>query len=150
MGIPAGQPQPPTPPGQDRRPPHTTLEGGVSDVLAALCPQGNRVERRSGRRYPYPYLVQLTPVGDDGITAAGESVVVVGKHLSEQGLGFYHPGPLPHRRMIALLETAGARLALLIDVTWCRFLKQGWYESGGRFLQTIPAAADLASGVGND
>jgi len=144
MGEPAGQPQPPTPPGRDRRPPDAKLEGEVSKVLTALCPQGNGTERRSARRHPYPYLVKLTPVGDDGITATGESVVVVGKHLSEQGLGFYHPAPLPHRRMIALLETAGTRLALLIDVTWCRFLKQGWYESGGRFLQTaqVPVGPD--------
>ena len=70
MGTPAGQPQSPTPPGQDRRPPDTKLEGGVSKVLTALCPQGNRIERRSGLRYPYPYLVQLTPVGADGTPAA--------------------------------------------------------------------------------
>ena len=118
-------------------------------MLTALCPQENRIERRSGLRYPYPYLVQLTPVGADGTTVAGESVVVVGKHLSEQGLGFYHPGPLPYRRMIALLETAGARLALLIDVTWCRFLKQGWYESGGRFLQTVQVPVGLSETAKN-
>ncbi|HUT93031.1 MAG TPA: hypothetical protein VMY37_26440 [Thermoguttaceae bacterium] len=149
MGIPAGQPQSPAPSGQNRRPPDKKPEGGVSKVLAALCPQGNGTERRSGRRHPYPYLVQLTPVGDDGITAVGETVVVVGKHLSEHGMGFYHPAPLPHRRMIALLETAGVRLALLIDVTWCRFLKQGWYESGGRFLQTVHVPVGPADTANN-
>jgi hypothetical protein len=42
--------------------------------------------------------------------------------------------------MIVALETAGGdRLRLLIDVTWCRFTEQGWYESGGRFLQTVPS-----------
>ena len=45
--------------------------------------------------------------------------------------------------MIALLETAGgARLAFLIDLTWCRFKRQGWYESGGRFLQVAPLPVD--------
>jgi len=142
MGKPAG------PPPANHRPPDAAPADGLSTVLAALCPQRNGPERRSAQRHPYPYLVRLTPVGDDCVTAVGESVVVVGKHLSEQGLGFYHPAPLPHRRMIALLETAGTRLALLIDVTWCRFLKQGWYESGGKFLPLIqvpPCAVDKAN-----
>ena len=55
-------------------------------------------------RYPFPFLVHLTPVGEDGATPGGDSVVVVGKHISERGLGFYHPQPLPHRRMIVSLE----------------------------------------------
>ncbi|MHC4402218.1 MAG: hypothetical protein ACYTG0_21330 [Planctomycetota bacterium] len=111
---------------------------GVWSVLGALCPAASRIERRSGRRYPYPYLVHLAPVADDGLTPEGETLVVVGKHLSEHGLGFYHPKPLPYRRMIASFETAkGERLRFLIDVSWCRFTKQGWYESGGRFLQAM-------------
>ena len=124
----------------DGRTEESDLRARVWKVLGALGPHGNPIERRGRRRYPYPYLLHLTPVGDDGITPQGETVVVVGKHLSEQGLGFYHSGPLPYRRMIASLECGdGARLGFLLDVTWCRFVKQGWYESGGRFLQ--PAGA---------
>ena len=40
--------------------------------------------------------------------------------------------------MIVSLESrSGQWLGFLIDVTWCRFTKQGWYESGGRFLQSV-------------
>jgi hypothetical protein len=116
------------------------LRAAVWKVLSALGPHDNRIERRGRRRYPYPYLVHLTPVADDGITPQGEPLVVVGKHLSEQGLGFYHSGPLPYRWMIASFECVdGAPLGLLLDVSWCRFVKQGWYESGGRFLQAASA-----------
>lgn len=112
----------------------------VWGLLGALYPRGELVERRGDQRYPYPYLVYLTPVDDDGFTAKGEPLVVVGKHLSERGLGFYHPKPLPHRRMIASLEAAGGqRMHFLIDLTWCRFTRHGWYESGGHFLQAAPA-----------
>ena len=112
----------------------------VWGLLAGMYPRGNVIERRSDCRYPFPYLVYLTPVQDDPATPSGEPVVVVGKYLSERGLGFYHPKPLPHRRMVASLEThSGARLALLIDLSWCRFTRHGWYESGGRFLQTVPS-----------
>jgi hypothetical protein len=108
-------------------------------ALRALGSRGGHKDRRGKERFPYPYLVRLTPVADDGVTPQGDAVVVVGKHLSEEGLGFYHVGPLPYRRMIASLESAGGtRLDFLIDVTWCRFAKQGWYESGGRFLQSSP------------
>jgi len=109
-------------------------------LLTTLYPQHELVERRREYRCPFPYLIHLTPVGKDGISPEGETLVVVGKHLSQRGLGFYHPQPLPHRRMIASLEdTRGHWLGFLIDLSWCRFTKQGWYESGGRFLQSVPS-----------
>jgi hypothetical protein len=112
----------------------------VWGLLGSLYPGGDLVERRGEQRYPYPYLVRLTPVAADGVTAVGESLVVVGKHLSERGLGFYHPRPIAFRRVIASLETtSGARLGFLIDLNWCRFTRQGWYESGGRFLRAVPS-----------
>jgi hypothetical protein len=106
-------------------------------------------ERRTDHRYPYPNLVHLTPVGADGHTPEGEPVVAAGKHLSERGLGFFHQGPLPYRRMIVSLETDdGGWVGFLIDLTWCRFTKHGWYESGGRLMQVVESplsAQSLAS-----
>lgn len=110
----------------------------VWGLLGALYPRGNLVERRGEQRYPYPFLIHLTPVDGEGLQPCGESVVVVGKHLSERGLGFYHPKPLPYRRAMATLESTGRPVSFLIDLNWCRFTRQGWYESGGRFLRTLP------------
>jgi hypothetical protein len=108
----------------------------VWGILTTLYPRNDLTERRRDSRYPFPRLVHLTPVGDDGITPEGDTVVVVGKHLSAYGFGFYHQTPLPHRRIIASLEgDKGRWLAFLLDVNWCRFARGGWYESGGRFLQ---------------
>jgi hypothetical protein len=110
----------------------------VWGLLATLYPRNDLPERRRDNRYPFPYLVHLTPVAADGHSPAGDSVVVVGKHLSERGLGFYHQKPLPYRRMIASLEASKGRwVAFLIDLSWCRFTKDGWYESGGRFLRAV-------------
>ncbi len=110
----------------------------VWGLLTAMYPRNDLMERRRDSRYPFPYLIHLTPVGRDGVTPEGETVVVVGKHLSERGFGFYHQAPLPHRHMIASLETKqGHWLGFLIDLNWCRFTKGGWYESGGRFLQAV-------------
>jgi len=110
----------------------------VWGLLTSLYPNCDLPERRRDRRYPFPHLVHLTPVGDDGVTPEGQTVVVIGKHLSERGLGFYHTAPLPHTRMIASLETRnGSPLGFLLELKWCRFTKDRWYESGGRFLQSV-------------
>lgn len=118
--------------------PEDDIRTQVWGLLTTLYPENDLTERRRDNRYPFPYLVHLTPVAADGLTPEGERLVVVGKHLSQRGLSFYHPKPLAHRRMIVSLETTGGGwLGFLIDLNWCRFTKQGWYESGGRFLQSI-------------
>ncbi|MGA2064289.1 MAG: hypothetical protein ABSG86_04950 [Thermoguttaceae bacterium] len=119
------------------------LQAQVWGLLNALYPKTEIVERRREMRYPFPHLVHLTPVGEDGITPCGKSLTVVGKHISQRGLGFYHPKPLPYRLMIASLESGSGWFGFLIDLSWCRFTRQGWYESGGRFLQAVesPLAA---------
>jgi hypothetical protein len=117
-----------------------TLRRQVWGILAGLYPPGKTAERRVDQRFPYPYLLYLSRVGSDGISPQGESVVVVGKHLSEHGLGFFYQQPLPDRRMIASLQLQEGRwVGFLIDITWCRFTQHGWYDSGGRFLQAVPS-----------
>jgi hypothetical protein len=40
--------------------------------------------------------------------------------------------------MIASLELPEQHwAAFLLDIKWCRFTQYGWYDSGGRFLQTL-------------
>jgi len=125
--------------------PEEDIRTQVWGLLMTLYPRNEVAERRHNSRYAFPYLVHLSPVADDGITPEGESLVVVGKHLSEKGIGFYHPQPIPHRRMVVSLEAGnGQWLGFLIDLNWCRFTKHGWYESGGRFLQAILSPVDAS------
>lgn len=128
-------------------PSHSIYQGDdvrrqVLKLMGAICPKQDILDRRSENRYAFPYLMHLTPVAEDGLTPKGEHIVVVGKHISEHGLGFYHPKPLPYKRMIVSLECNGHWLGFLIDLRWCRFTKQGWYESGGRFLQSVPSPVE--------
>ncbi len=121
------------------------LRTRVQGILSAMYPHGVTLERRGEIRYPYPHLLYLNSVGDDGFTPSGEPVVVVGKHLAEHGLSFYHAEPMPHRRMIVSLETGqGNWLGVLIDLSWCRFTRLGWYVSGGRFLQIVQSPVKQA------
>ncbi len=118
----------------------------IGSLLAALYPQGVLVDRRREKRFPYPHLVYLTPLAEDGISPGGENIVVSGKQLSENGLGFFHQQPLPYRRMIASLDQGrGQWLGLIIDLNWCRFTKFGWYESGGRLLEVVTSPLNVAT-----
>ena len=75
-----------------------TVRRQVWEVLSGIYPPGKK-ERRFAQRFPYPRLVYLTPLAADGITPAEESIVVVGKDLSEGGLGFYYQHQaLPYRQ----------------------------------------------------
>lgn len=118
----------------------------TSRVLAALFENSTRrrsQERRSERRHPYPHPIYLTPLTADG-PLFDETVQVLGKHLSEHGLDFYHREPLPYRRMIASLQADGQWFGLVLDLKWCRFTSDGLYDNGGRFVAAAisPLASD--------
>jgi hypothetical protein len=68
----------------------------------------------------------------------GQTLVVIGKHLSEHGLDFYHRQPVPQRRVIASLDGGSAGwVGLLLELNWCRFTRHGWYDNGGRFVAIV-------------
>lgn len=109
-------------------------------IRSLLGHQPSRVgpERRREQRYPFPYPIRLTPTTSDGAISPAESVVVLGKHLTEHGLDFYYNEPLPYRRVIASFERGGREVVhVVMELTWCRFGRHGWYENGGRFLQML-------------
>lgn len=97
-----------------------------------------RLDRRRNRRFPYPKPIRLIPVDGGGRVDATESLVVIGRYLSEQGLDFYSTVPISHRRMVAEFDCGSERaVSILLDLAWCRFTQKGWYENGGRLLQVL-------------
>jgi hypothetical protein len=123
----------------ERESPEWQLLSLVSGILGSLYPESLPNNQRRQRRLPFPHLVYVTPVGPDGETPVVGTLVAAGKHLSESGLGFYHPDPILFRQAIVSLEQPpGEWHSFLIELRWCRFIRQGWYESGGRFLRSVP------------
>lgn len=90
-------------------------------------------EKRKDRRIAFPSLLTLTPLDDIQPITVGEPIAVVGKHLASRGLDFYHRDALPFKRAIVSFEDTPWDIHLLLQVSWCRFLRPGWYDSGGRF-----------------
>ena len=112
----------------------------VGAMLAEVAPQFRPAERRRDRRYAFPYPIALTPIEFPGSQQplSDKRFVVVGKHLSERGLDFYHSQAISYRRVLAEFETPKhPTRRLVLELRWCRFGKLGWYENGGRFVGVV-------------
>lgn len=121
------------------------IRSQVQQLLQLFHHRSLVTDRRFDRREPFPYPIHITPIAADGSPELNETIIVLGKHLSERGLDFYYQAPVPHRRVIASWECAdGHWLAMILDLRWCRSNRYGWYENGGRFLQVVNSPfADL-------
>ncbi|MBM4000273.1 MAG: hypothetical protein FJ297_12190 [Planctomycetes bacterium] len=107
----------------------------VGRVMANATPSRVYAERRSDRRFPFAVPLLLTPLDAHGGRRDGDAVSVIGRHLSDGGLDFYHNAPIPSRYMIAWLPVEGERsVGVVLELTWCRFSGLGWYENGGKFV----------------
>jgi hypothetical protein len=121
-----------------------TITIQVEALLTRLYPAVGR-ERRHDDRIAIPVLFRLTPFDADHQPVAQDSLIVVGKNISRRGVSFYHERPITHRRaLIELADPSAGIFVAEIDVTWCRFTKPGWYESGGRLLRSAAPIADLS------
>ena len=58
------------------------MSGYIQSFLTDLLPHGRSIECRREMRYPYPYLLALTPVADDHATPLQDPISVVGKAMS--------------------------------------------------------------------
>jgi hypothetical protein len=112
----------------------------VESAVLALEPLRRPIERRREARYAYPYPLHITPLAADGSGATNDTFVVIGKHLAPHGVDFYSRRPLAHRRVIVSLDCGvEGWIGLLVELTWCRFGRHGWYDNGGRFLSVVPS-----------
>jgi hypothetical protein len=101
-------------------------------------------ERRSESRIPFPRLIRLKPLSNDDLSATHEDVYVVGKHLAPLGIDFYHHAPIPQRYAVVSLERANeVWVHFILKITWCRFLRPGWYDSGGLFIKVVDCSAEI-------
>jgi hypothetical protein len=122
-----------------------TLTIQIEALLSRLHPPIER-ERRHDDRIAIPVLFRLTPYDDDRQLLEQEASIVVGKNISRRGVSFYHEKPITHRRaLIELADPSVGSFVAEIDVTWCRFTKPGWYESGGRLIRTATLSGDAST-----
>ncbi len=113
----------------------------VYSALSLYHPSLKYLERRREPRFPYPYPFHLTPISDAGLILVEATLSVIGRHLSEHGLDFYHRDPFPYRRAIATLPAmAGQWIGLVIELKSTRLSGHGWYAYGGRIVGLVEPA----------
>jgi hypothetical protein len=123
----------------------TTLTIQIEALLSRLHPIVER-ERRHDDRIAIPVLFRLTPFDSERQPLEQEASIVVGKNISRRGVSFYHEKPITHRRaLIELADPSIGSFVAEIDVTWCRFTKPGWYESGGRLIRSAAPTTDSST-----
>ena len=122
----------------------TTLTVQIEALLSRLYPPVEQ-DRRQDDRVAIPVLFRLRPLDIHREPLEEAESIVVGKNISRRGVSFYHEHPITHRRaLIELVDPSAATFVAEIDITWCRFTKPGWYESGGRLMRVAAPATESA------
>jgi hypothetical protein len=109
----------------------------IRSLIANLNPPVS-FERREHSRSALPFLMKFVPLDGQGEPLYRAESVVVGKDVSERGISFYHPQPIPCRRGLLTVDHPHAgRLTVEVELQRCRFHRLGWYESGGRLVRAV-------------
>lgn len=75
---------------------------------------------------------------NSGRTLDGESKLVQGRDISLGGISFTHADPLPCRLVaVTFIQSEDKLDSVVTKLTWCRFMRDGLYRSGGQFLRTV-------------
>jgi hypothetical protein len=107
-------------------------------AVGCMLPSRSDKERRCEHRYQFPYPISMTPVDAKGKATGEPPFVVIGRHLSEQGMDFYSKEVIPYRYLVASLPIGEEQsVGMLVDLSWCRFGHHGWYENGGKFTEVV-------------
>lgn len=120
----------------------------VSRLLNCLVAEwGDNVtfHRRSELRTLFTDPLVLTPFDAGSDSPNGEPRLVTGRNVSLHGISFEHETPLPHRDIVLTFALPGGNVESIVTrLMWCRFNRDGRYQSGGRLMRSI------ASPIGSD
>ena len=119
------------------------LQSLVGEVVASWHTSGPLLQQRYRHRVPLRRQLIIIPLDEQLETPCGSPLRVEGRDISLAGISFAHSLPLPHRKVALMLphlhETAPS---IVTQLTWCRFSRDGRYQSGGGFLGTLRASIE--------
>lgn len=112
----------------------------LGGVVASWHSSLASLHSRRGHRIAYDKPLLITPLEEVGARASECSFVAQGRDLSLAGFSFSHAQPLASRRVIVQFpaEESASGEAILAILRWCRFRRDGVYQSGGEFICTTP------------
>ena len=112
----------------------SVIEIAKARVIQAMCEVFDiPVEHRRAVRRPFlgSATVSLTGASSNAFTAFARDV-------STLGIGLVHTQPIDCGEVVVRLHQAGGRsIAFRTEILWCKDFGDGWYASGGRFLDVV-------------
>ncbi len=103
----------------------------VVSALAEIFDE--RLDRRDATRQSYFGPVTLHLDGADHLQFSAFA-----RDVSPLGIGMVHIMPVEKGEVIVALQLpSGATVKLLTEIVWCKDFGDGWYASGGRFLDVL-------------
>lgn len=112
------------------------LDGLVNDAEVSWQRGGPGGERRQQHRYDFNQTICLLPLDEQTEKPIGEALYVEACDISASGIGFSHEIPLPFKKVsITLMLPGGNMITAITRLLWCRFTREGRYQSGGQFVR---------------
>ena len=119
----------------------------VGTLVAAWYDSSSLRQQRDLHRIAFEHQLVLTPLDDETEEPTGQPQLIAGRDLSLEGISFAHDRPLPFRKVaVTFALPDGGVESMVTRLKWCRFTRDGCYQSGGKFLRTTanPIDGDLA------
>ena len=115
----------------------------LGGVVASWHSSLGSLHSRRWHRVAYDKPLLITPLDDLTERPSQDAFLVQARDLSLSGLSFCHPRPLASRKVIVQFrgEDPSATEGILAILRWCRFRRDGSYQSGGQFVRAVPCRA---------
>ena len=108
---------------------HVEFERTIASLLNEAR-EADKSDRRGEARHPYFRPLSLCPASDPERCFSAFS-----REISRTGIGLLHNMPLEQGEvMLSAFRDGGSTLKIRIEIVWCRACGEGWYLSGGRFM----------------
>ena len=93
-----------------------------------------RPEKRDAPRRSYFGAVTVIPA------APGVELSAFARDISPLGIGLVHTQPIESGEVVVTLDLpSGGTVKLRTEIIWCKSFGDGWYASGGRFIDILAA-----------
>jgi hypothetical protein len=103
------------------------------------------LQSRRWHRAKFDRPLTVVPLDDRTENPLGSPLAVVGHDISLAGISFVHDQPLAPRKVAVTFQFEdGTSESILTVLKWCRFRRDGLYQSGGQFVRRVAADEWLA------
>ena len=117
------------------------VEALADGVVASWHSSLASLQSRRWHRAKFDKPLRVTPLDDQTELPAGIPLAVVGHDISLAGLSFIHSQPLAARKVAVVFQVDETTCeSVLTLLKWCRFRRDGLYQSGGQFVRTLGIA----------